>query len=128
MKLTQFKKDCEAVGLDWKLVKKRTKEEMNNFEQLLADMDCPEDILFDGFIWENTPEGRKFWYKQHLNLGKTTIVAKAGVVCEYMIERHNSDWLVGCQRITPKQQLKLFKLLADDLGLNHLRKLSNEIL
>ena len=116
MKLSQFKKDCEAVGLDWKLVKIRTKEARNNFEQLLANLDYPEDILFDGFPWETTPEGRKFWTDQHFNLRKTTLVAKAGVVCEYEIERRNSNWLVGCQRITPKQQLKLFKLLADELG------------
>ena len=116
MKLTQFKKDCEAVGLDWKLVKTHIENDGGHFFNMVDHYDCPAHVLSEGIYWGGSPEGYIYWKRYHKKLEVLHRIAKPGEVCRYEIRRHKKDWEVGCDAITPKQRLKLFKLLADDLG------------
>lgn len=114
MKLSDFKKDLKAVGVTYRLVRART--ESKNLEIIVEECVLSHEVVDGAFAWSNTPEGFGFWDDISTKLTSLCTVAKEGSICDYSIEKSGKNWIVGCQTITPKQRLKLFKLLADDLG------------
>jgi len=116
MKLSQFKKDCEAVGLDWKLVKKRVEESGDEFARALAYCDEAAQVVHEWFDWPATTEGYHFWEDMYDKLQDLRLIAEEGEVGPFRIHGKGKDWEIDDTTVTRKQRLKLFKLLADDLG------------
>lgn len=78
-----------------------------------------QTILEYGFPWEESKEGYTYWDNlcDSIDLGDEIVIAHKGVaIPEYPILKDGKYWSVGCQRIDRKGRLKLFKLLAKDLG------------
>lgn len=114
MKLSDFKKDLKAVGIKYG----RLKELIRELEYAVHCSDTSYEAIEERlFSWTWSKEGYAYWNKKHKALCKLCLVAKEGEVLDhYSIEKAGKNWVIGCQTITPKQKLKLFKLLADDLG------------
>lgn len=81
--------------------------------------------IIEAFLWTSSELGYDYWKelnKQWFHFLDTNIypiLAKVGeIVPEYEIKKNiiTRDLIVDCQEINKKQQKKLFKLLAEQLG------------
>lgn len=74
-------------------------------------------VLISAFFWANTDEGDSYWQRIY-DGKKVTLIAKPGEIVHWGIvqDAGSTNWQVGCQTITQAKRMKLFKLLAKDLG------------
>ena len=118
MKLVDFKKQLKKTGVPYSLIEERFDPGFNGSATLSNAIRRSRPFsrcLANLFRWGSTPEGFYFWDK--VSEGKRVEhLAEAGEYVEYPIFREGRNLQVGCQTITPKQQLAMFKLLGKQLG------------
>lgn len=118
MKLKVFRQELKAAGGDYK-------EFISNVEcwrgphisVYILGMRTSADVLQYTVTWEFTPQGYEYWNAIHKRLIiNSMVLSEEKSSLNYDIRSCGTDWIVGCQTIDRKTKLKIFKLLAEDLG------------
>jgi hypothetical protein len=126
MRLSDFKKELKKRNVSYKTF-------MTNFmnDKYLSDSVCTdaymrnymsyftfERLLEDSFNWADTPEGVEFW--DDICCGGICISPRGAIFQDYAISTiprsHTGSWSIGSSVLTTARKLRLFKLLAKDLG------------
>jgi hypothetical protein len=75
-------------------------------------------IIDYSFCWRKSKEGQIFWQEVAAKVEPryATLAQLGEAVPDYSVQVGDGIIKVGCQYITKKQQMKLFKILAKQLG------------
>ena len=120
MKPKTFKEDLAKVGLTYELIEKRFVKSLraDTLKELIRLSSYSSEVINKMCFWGTTKEKSDFWANKQGELEKLHRIAESDeVVHGYDIRRDDGDnWTVGCQKVNREKRLKLFKLLAEDLG------------
>lgn len=129
MKLSDFKKQLETTPVDMEFLEKRfTKryytrygriKSCNTLLELIEKGSSFYDVIFHLLDWYSSQEGVTFWKElAYKRLKNVNLITFPGEVCpDYNLIVYDSGKIeVGCQILSTKQQLTLFKILGENLG------------
>ena len=120
MKLKDFKKELEKLGVSYTLFAKRCREDgEDNPARIVKEEEHFESVIKNAFIWWETLEGYDFWSAisdKKIPSQLLPIIAEEYYIVRHPIIEHGKNWEIGCQTLTPTHRKRLFKLLAKDLG------------
>ena len=117
MRLVDFKQQLKELNIAYEHVEEvyrraRYPDSPDNLRKTVINKSNFFAII-NSFHWKNTKEGNSYWMAI---AQRKQVLRKESEVCDYPILLDEDNLHVGCQILTPKQQMNLFKLLADQLG------------
>lgn len=76
----------------------------------------PASFLNSGFLWSHTPEGRGFWGRCHNRLLEPKDISLLGKISGYAVLRYGKRFKVGCQYLSERKMLEIWKAVGECLG------------
>jgi len=112
MKLKDFKQSLKDVGASYNDLRRDAITNEWHIEEFVKDKKLPSQVISVLTIYNDST---KYWmYIRNALIKQETIDDK--ILSDFKICQCGNDWVIGCQVINKNKRLKLFKLLAKDLG------------
>jgi hypothetical protein len=126
MKLSDFKKELKERNVSYNVFMTNLRNDKCLYDEEFTEVHMRnyisyftfKQILENSFNWEGTPEGYEFW--EDIYDGGTCISPCGEIFQDYAISvlsnKRDKYWTIGDSVLTTARKLRLFKLLAKDLG------------